>query len=233
MDQLDELGQTRNMPSQYSGTSDDRSAGERAAASKDAALEGAKDVVASGQEHAKQLAGTAMEQVRTVMDRTMQEARTQGDEQARRAASTLRTTSQQLKALSEGRPQDAGPVADLLSTLTDQMSAWAGRLEGGADVVLRDMARFARRRPGAFLGLAALAGFATGRLVRAAAATSSSSSSMSSNGRQALGSSATYGSSTGGLPYGTSTAAPPYGTSTASMPSGSAATPLDPRGGVA
>jgi hypothetical protein len=156
-------------PSQTAGTRTGSDAGERLSASKDTAVEGAKDMLESGQEHVKELASVTVDQLRTVIDRTREEARTQAEEKAKRAAEGLRTASTQLRALADGRPAEAGQMRDLVSSLTDQLGQWASRLDGGMDGVMQDMGRFARRRPGAFLGLAALAGFAAGRLVRVGA----------------------------------------------------------------
>ena len=55
--------------------------------------------------------------------------------------------------------------------LQSQLRRLASRMEqGGAQGVVEDVTRFARRRPGAFLAGAAGVGFVVGRLVRAGAA---------------------------------------------------------------
>ena len=58
---------------------------------------------------------------------------------------------------------------DMSRQLADTASRAADKLEsGGVDVALADLKGFARRRPGLFLMGAVAAGFATGRLLKAA-----------------------------------------------------------------
>jgi hypothetical protein len=95
----------------------------------------------------------------------------QADAKSRQATSALRTMSDQLSALAEGRTSEAGPLADYLQEARGKVSALASRVEsGGPQGVLDDITGFARRRPALFLLGAAGAGFAIGRIVRSGAA---------------------------------------------------------------
>jgi hypothetical protein len=97
------------------------------------------------------------------------EVRGRVDHQRYRAADTLRSTGEELHSLA-----DKGEYSRLTTELTrlaaQQARSVADYLErtSPADAV-EQVRTFARRRPGAFLFAAALAGVVTGRLVRAAA----------------------------------------------------------------
>ena len=109
---------------------------------------------------------------------TRSEVRSQADEGAKRVAGGMRTVGQQLQALSEGRRQDAGPLADYADQARRKVDEVASRLDrDGIDGVIAELSGFARRRPGLFLLACAGAGFALARLVRSQAAAGDASGS--------------------------------------------------------
>ena len=113
------------------------------------------------------MVGEAKEQVSGLVQQARDELRTQSADRSRQAAGGLRTLSDQLQALTEGRPGDAGPLAGYVTDARQQVASFASRLEDrGIEGVVDDAARFARRRPGVFLLAAAGAGFVVGRFVR-------------------------------------------------------------------
>ena len=123
---------------------------------------------------AKDKAGEVLQeaktQARNVVDDLKRDAHEQASRQTGRAADGLRGLAQQLGALVEGRPGDAGLAGDYARRLGDRVSDVAERVErGGFDGVVRDVRRYARQRPGTFLLGAAVLGFATGRVLRAGA----------------------------------------------------------------
>jgi hypothetical protein len=144
----------------------------------------AAEVAQTAREQAGQVAGTMKEQAtqvadevkaqgRQVVDRTKEQLREQGDTQARQAAQSLRTLADEARALADGRPDDAGPVADYVRQASERIEGVAQRVEErGAQGMVEDLERFGRRRPGMFLAGAAVAGFVAGRLIRGAAAAS-------------------------------------------------------------
>jgi hypothetical protein len=84
-----------------------------------------------------------------------------------RAASGLRDLSRRVRALADGRPEDAGVAGDYVRRTGEQLQQVAERLEsGGVEGAVSDLRGFARRRPGAFLLGALATGFAVGYLVR-------------------------------------------------------------------
>ncbi|MET0579159.1 MAG: hypothetical protein ABW122_10925 [Ilumatobacteraceae bacterium] len=139
-------------------------AGEVAAA----ATSSAKDVAGEAATQAKVVAGEAKRQVANVVDQTRHELSQQADDRTRQAAGGLRTLSDQVSALADGRPGEAGPLVGYLEDARARVSSIADRLEaGGPQGLLDDVTDFARRRPVVFLVAAGAAGFAVGRLARA------------------------------------------------------------------
>lgn len=142
------------------------------------AVEGGKWVAAVGQEEARNVASTAAEQVgqiagevgtqaRNLIDESKNQLRTQAQAQTDQIAGKLRELGDQVQALVEGRTQDAGPVGDYARQAAQTVTQFATRIEDrGFDGVIDDVQRFARRKPGAFLLGAAIAGFGVGRLLR-------------------------------------------------------------------
>lgn len=107
------------------------------------------------------------EQLSTLVDRSKDEVGGQMDRAVRDAGDALRRISEQLLALRSGRPEEAGPVVEWLDGAWQQVDSLATRINvGGSRALAQDVRSFARRRPGSFLGLTLLAGFAVGRLTR-------------------------------------------------------------------
>ncbi len=141
----------------------------------------AGNAAATAADDAKQVASTAADQARSVVQEVKEQAsglvgqaqgelRQQADARSSDAAGSLRTLSDRLQALTDGRPDEAGPLNGYLDEARGRVAGLATRLdEGGIDGVLSDVSRFAQRRPGLFLVAAAGAGFLAGRLVRSGA----------------------------------------------------------------
>ncbi|MFH9814074.1 hypothetical protein [Streptomyces sp. NPDC017230] len=136
---------------------------------------------------AGQVAGTAAEQARHVADEARQQAGTaiqdlrgramdEANGQTRRAAGTLRQWADDLSDLAEHARNDSA-ARSLAQHAADRGHRAAGYLETeGAEGLVTDLQGFARRRPGAFLGGALLAGLAVGRLAKAGSAARSDGS---------------------------------------------------------
>jgi hypothetical protein len=151
-------------------------------ATKQEARQQASEVAHTARDQAGEMAGTVKEQAaqvaddvkqqgRQMVDRTKDRMREQGDTQARQVAKSLHTLADEGRALADGRPLEAGPVADYVRQASDRIQSVAQRVEErGATGMVEDLERFGRRRPGMFLAGAAVAGFLVGRVVRSAAA---------------------------------------------------------------
>ena len=157
----------------FSDTGDNSEAGvkERGKQVASQATEAARTVTAEAGQQAKAVASQARQEFQRVVD----QARTEFDDKARqegqRAAQGLRSISRQVDALASGRPEEAGSLANYLYEAEDRLNSVAQRIEtGGPQAILDDVTRFARRRPGMFLALAAGTGFLVGRLARSGAA---------------------------------------------------------------
>ena len=135
------------------------------------AAEGVRDVVDEASAQAKAVATQARQQLDRMVSQGRDEFRVQAEQRGSQAAGQLRTLSQQLTALAEGRPESAGPLVGYLEDVQGQIRRLTSRLEqGGPQGLVDDVSSFARRRPGVFLAAALGAGFVAGRVVRATAA---------------------------------------------------------------
>lgn len=126
-------------------------------------------VVETAKGEAASVAREAKSQVRDLYSQTTSELREQAATQQQRVAEGLRTVGQQLGAMADGA-ETPGVASDLVSqvaTRLDGVATWIGDRDPGS--LLNEVKSFARRRPGAFIGIAALAGLAVGRLSRALA----------------------------------------------------------------
>lgn len=151
---------------------------EKAQETAQVATDQGRNVAQQAQEQVAEVAGTVKEQLSTVtaeisqqgtqlLDEASQQIREQAEAQTHRLASTLRSYSEECRALSDGRPEDAPTLRPRIEQAGEQMSDLADRLEHrGYQGALDDLQNFARRRPGLFLLGAATAGFAVGRLIK-------------------------------------------------------------------
>jgi hypothetical protein len=136
----------------------------------------ASQVKDTATDQARQIKDEATRQARGLVDQAKTELRDQGRSQADQAVQAIRRVGDQADALAEGRPRDAGAVADYVRQAGGKAREVANRLdERGIDGVLNDVQDYARRKPGVFLLGCAAAGFVAGRLIRGSAASSSGS----------------------------------------------------------
>ena len=157
---------------------------EAAAPAVDEARHEAKHVAGEAKDQARQVAADAKDHARELVDQTRYEVRSQAEAGTKRVASGLRSLSEQLEALRQGRTEQAGPLRDYAEQARQRVDAVASRLDReGLDGVASDLTRWARRRPGLFLLACAGAGFALARLVRSQAGSSGESGrQLSGNG---------------------------------------------------
>ncbi|MFI9241447.1 hypothetical protein ACIGXF_02400 [Streptomyces sp. NPDC053086] len=138
------------------------------------AKQAATEVAGTAAEQTRAVVGEARQQVGTVIDQVCSRVADEAEGQTRRAADALRQWSQDLSGIAENAQQDS-PARSLAAQAADKGHRAADYLEKqGAQGVVSDLQQFARRRPGAFLGGALLAGLAVGRLAKAAGTASRS-----------------------------------------------------------
>lgn len=106
--------------------------------------------------HARDLARTAQRQLHG-----------HAHEETQRAGSALSTAGTQLRALADGRVEEAGAFGTYVEQAADAVNRWADTInDRGFDGLLDDLRSFGRRRPGAFLFGALAAGVLVGRFGR-------------------------------------------------------------------
>lgn len=157
--------------------SDAGGAAETAKQAASTAKEQAGEVGQHAAQNAKQVAGTAKEEATKVASEAKQQAKQlyseskaqlteQAGVQQARVASGLRSMSDELSSMANNSEQQ-GVAAELVSTVASRAGSVASWLDGRDPAsVLDEVKRFARRRPGMFIAVAAVAGVVAGRLVR-------------------------------------------------------------------
>lgn len=134
----------------------------------DAAKDEASSVADTARDEAGHVAEAAKDQARSFLGDIQDQLRDQGEQQAGRVAEALHGLSERLQALQEGRTEDAGALADYVEEARSRVDGAARRVDDlGLEGLLDETRRFARRRPGAFLGAATVAGLVIGRVTRA------------------------------------------------------------------
>lgn len=139
----------------------------------------AGDVTSTAVEQARNVAGEARQQVGSAVHDLQQRVRAEADSQVQRLSGTLRQWAQDLSGLADNAPSDS-PARDLVAQAAHGGHRAADYLdENGMDGTLQNLQAFARRRPGAFLGSAMLAGLVVGRIAKAGKQAAQSSSDTS------------------------------------------------------
>jgi hypothetical protein len=128
------------------------------------------DVATAAREGVADVAHEARRQGRLLFDDARDQLRSQADQQATQISHALHQLGGRMDALADGRTEEAGQLGEQLHDLGARTRELADRIEElGVDGVVREVQRFARRRPGAFLLTAAAVGFTAGRLGRSVA----------------------------------------------------------------
>ena len=131
-----------------------------------------RELAGTVRSQADQVKGELAGQARGMLDETRGQLRNQADMQATRMARAIFQVGSQAVALSEGRPQEAGPLVDYAEQAASWLDNTASYIEErGIEGLAGDVVDFARRRPGVFLAGAAVLGLGVGRLIRSGAVT--------------------------------------------------------------
>lgn len=147
-------------------------AGQQAAHVKDTTMEAGKNVAGVAKEQASGVASEAKSRIGDLFHEARGQVTSQAGEQQQRAASGLRSVSRQLGSMAQN--SEAGVASDVVHEVSRRADSAAEWLEGREPGALLDEVKdFARRRPGAFIAIAAGAGLLVGRLARSLASGSS------------------------------------------------------------
>ena len=139
---------------------------EQAAGVAQTGVQTGQHVASVAKDQAAQVTAEAGRQAKDLLDQARSELSQQATTQQQRLADNLKSLSQQLHSMARNSDQP-GLATDLArqgGEVTDQVASWFDGREPAA--VLQDVRRFARRRPGTFLLMAAGAGLLAGRLTR-------------------------------------------------------------------
>lgn len=163
--------------SAYGGTGGGSTSGGSTSGTADTAREQAQHLKESATEAGGQLLGEAKEEARAVGQEARRqlgdlwsqargEVSDQAGTQQRRLAGGLSTTGQQLTQMASSS-QEQSFATDLVRAVGERVGDVGQWLESrGPDELIDEVRRFARRRPGTFLLVAAGAGIVLGRLTR-------------------------------------------------------------------
>jgi len=132
------------------------------------AKQAAGDVLATGKDEAANVVDEAKTQVKDLLDQSRTQLTEQAHAQKENAAKGARAFSDDLTALANGEGGDDNAASKLVSQAAERVQGVASWLENrDPSELLDDVRSFARRRPGAFILIAAATGLVAGRLVRA------------------------------------------------------------------
>ena len=164
------------------------------------AKEAGKDVVDEVTGMTAEVATTAKDEFQRLMSQASTEVKTIGRERGEQLATRLESLARQMRALREGRADEATDLRGWMTQAEQRMQHYASALrQRGPEGVLDDVRRFARRRPAMFLFAAGVTGFAVGRAVRAGAMSTSQSEARGQDDYSSNGRYGTYGSETDDL----------------------------------
>lgn len=136
----------------------------------DTVSDAGQHVTAVAKDQASNVAAEASTQAKNLLGQTRTELQQQAATQQQRIAAGIRSLSDELGSMAANSEQ-SGTASDLASQASARAGALAGWLEDrDPGSLLSEVSDFARRRPGAFLAIAAGAGLLAGRLTRGAVA---------------------------------------------------------------
>jgi uncharacterized protein YjbJ (UPF0337 family) len=133
------------------------------------AAQEAGHVVDTAKSEAGAVASEAKAQVKDLYAQTQGELKEQAAAQQKRVAEGLTTIGDELKSMANGA-ENPGVAADIVQQVSARVSgaaSWIGDRDPGS--LLQEVKSYARRKPGTFIAVAAIAGLAVGRLTRALA----------------------------------------------------------------
>ncbi|MFM9919736.1 hypothetical protein VLI63_09310 [Lacisediminihabitans sp. H27-G8] len=170
-------------------------------------------VADTAKSEAAEVVNEAKTQVKDLYATTQRELKEQAGLQQERVASGLRSIGEELGSMA-AQAQQPSVASDLVRQASERMgraASWLDARDPGS--LLSEVTGYARRNPGTFIAVAAVAGAVAGRLTRALAtnaADQKDTSASSSTNVQPSGSAAPSSSPTVVNPLGTSEATPRF-----------------------
>lgn len=183
----------------YVGTTDSGAgstkdvAKDEAAKTKDTAVDAGKSVASTAKGEASNVVAEAKGQAQSLVGTVTSEVRGQVSTQQQRLAGGIHSLASELGSMAS-KSEQAGPASDLTKQASQKVGQVAHWLESKEPAdLLNDLKAFARRRPGLFLGLSALAGAVVGRVGRGAVAANTKLDSPESSTPSSYGTPPSYG----------------------------------------
>ena len=164
------------------GTPDDYGTRQRASDVKDSATEAGQHVAGVAKDELHRVGSETKRQAKDLYRQTQGELRDQAASQQKRVASGLRSIGDELGNMADSS-QDQGVASDLVhqaATRASGIADWLDQRDPGS--LVEELKGFARRRPGTFITIAAVAGVVAGRLTRSVIAESKESSDDGASG---------------------------------------------------
>lgn len=126
-----------------------------------------KDVAGTARAEAGNVKDEAVGQAKSLVSSFKDEANNQASTQQQRLAQQSRSVSDDLRRLAQGEKPESDVVNRVVSDVADRAERFTAQLENKEPADLfQDVRRFAARRPGTFLAIAAGVGLLAGRLTR-------------------------------------------------------------------
>lgn len=130
------------------------------------AADSAKDVASTAKEEVGRVASTAKRQAKDLVQETRSQLTEQAGVQQQKVATGLHSLSDELRGMADSS-DEPGIAADLVSQAASRASGVATWLEDrDPGSLLEEVKNYARRKPGTFIAVAAVAGVLAGRLTR-------------------------------------------------------------------
>lgn len=149
---------------------------QRAGDVKDASVEAGQHVAGVTKDELHRVGAETKRQARDLYEESRTELTDQAAAQQKRVASGLRSLGDEFGVMSESseEPGLASDLAHQAATRATRIADWLDQRDPGS--LLEEVKGYARRSPGAFIAIAAVAGVVAGRLTRSVIAESKESS---------------------------------------------------------
>lgn len=136
---------------------------------KNEAAQSGRRVTETAKDQAVAAKNEAVDQAQDLLGQLKNDLQSYVGPQQERLASTARSVSDEVTALSQGKKPETDYVTGLLGSVSGTVNSFATSLESKEpQELLGDVRRFAARRPGTFLAIAAGIGLLAGRATRSA-----------------------------------------------------------------
>jgi polyhydroxyalkanoate synthesis regulator phasin len=175
-DNLPSVPPTGDPAGQHDSQNTVDSAREQASDIKDHAVEAGGHLAETSKARASDVVEEAKFQAKDLLHQTREELREQAERQQHRVADGLRAASDEFSRMAQSS-ENGGMASELVQNAAARSGAiadWLGQRDPGS--LVEEVRRFASRKPGIFIAIAAATGIVAGRLTRSIASNASTDS---------------------------------------------------------